>query len=79
MITSFRNVEYEGTKYNISFRDYAYSYHKCIVNEEESDFIIPNDKMRNVDVLKTVLIKAIKEYEERHTAQQAIKEWDGKL
>jgi hypothetical protein len=74
-----KKVILNGKEYNIEFSDYGYSSSRFVVNGQQSSHFINNDQLLNVDSFKYNAKKAIDEYENRKTAQQNFKEWDGSL
>lgn len=74
-----KKVTYEGVQYEITSKPFAYSDTRFIVNGEESSTYIPNKQLHNIEAFSRYATLAIQEYIDRHTAQKAFKDWDGKL
>lgn len=74
-----KKVTYEGIEYTITFKSFGYSDSRFVVNGESSSYYSPNDKLTNIDLFKKLAERSIKEYIDRHKAENEFKNWDGKL
>lgn len=72
-------VYYEGQKYHITFESYGYDSSRFIVNGETSSLYLSDKGLLKLDNFKDFAIESIKEYINRHKAEEAFRNWDGKL
>lgn len=74
-----KKVELNGKKYKITTQDYGYTSQQLFINGKGSNIQMDNNSMDNITSWKIYVKKAIKEYEERLTAQKEFNDWNGKL
>lgn len=74
-----KKVTYKGLDYTITFRPFAYSDSRFVINGEDSSFTMSNKSITHLGHFKYYAELAIKEYVARHNAKKLFNEWDGKL
>lgn len=74
-----KTVEYEGKTYTITFESFGYGDSRFCVNGVSTNWTIANNRLTHISSFKETARRAIQDYLAKQRAEEAFKQWDGKL